>query len=181
MNQAAAREDESVQEQYTASIGGIQHPYLSSASHDEHFLSDVDEEGRNHGNHVENVKGGKKRNRQSVCTSRSDDEVLPWRRAATTAERTVDLDFCFSNCSEQTLHADVEDEENICDIKHWVHGEFQGHKFIPSGYTHTVSLEPLRDLKITKEQYHWFSKEEAQICLKNKKVWDIGDSYMRKK
>ena len=170
MNQAAAREDESVQEQYTASIGGIRHPYLSSTSRDEHFLSDDDEEGRNHGNHVENVKGGKKRNRQSVSTSRSDDEVLPWRRAATTAERTVDLHFCFSNCSEQTLHADVEDEENICDIKHWVHGEFQGHKFIPSGYTHIVSLKPLRDLKITKEQSLVFKRGGTNLLKKQKSL-----------
>jgi len=34
-------------------------------------------------------------------------------------------------------------------------------------------------LKSTKQLYHWFSKEEAQSCLKNKRVWVIDDSYMR--
>jgi len=45
--------------------------------------------------------------------------------------------------------------------------------------TSTANLKPPRDLKFTKQQYHWFSKEEAQLCLKNKNVWVIGDSYMR--
>ena len=73
----------------------------------------------------------------------------------------------------------AQNNPSLCDMKHWVHGEFQGHNFIPSGYTDTASLKPPRDLKFTKQQYHWFSKEEAQLCLKNKNVWVIGDSYMR--
>jgi len=73
----------------------------------------------------------------------------------------------------------AQNNASLCDLKHWVHGEFRGHKFIPTGFTNTASLNPPRDLKFTKQKYHWFSKKEAQICLKNKKVWVIGDSYMR--
>lgn len=74
---------------------------------------------------------------------------------------------------------DDDDEFSLCDMTHWIHGKFQGDNFIPSGYTRTASLKPPRDLKSTKQLYHWFSKEEAQSCLKNKRVWVIGDSYMR--
>ena len=40
-------------------------------------------------------------------------------------------------------------------------------------------MKPPRDLKVIKQLYHWFLDEEAQLCLKNKKVWVIGDSYLR--
>ena len=72
-----------------------------------------------------------------------------------------------------------DDDVSLCDMTRWIHGKFQGDTFIPSGYTGTASLKPPRDLKSTKQVYHWFSKEEAQSCLKNKRVWVIGDSYMR--
>ena len=72
-----------------------------------------------------------------------------------------------------------DDDVSLCDMTRWIHGKFQGDTFIPSGYTRTASLKPPRDLKSTKQVYHWFSKEEAQSCLKNKRVWVIGDSYMR--
>jgi hypothetical protein len=26
---------------------------------------------------------------------------------------------------------------------------------------------------------HWFTKKEAEACLSDKRVWVIGDSYMR--
>ena len=81
--------------------------------------------------------------------------------------------------SQKRVKKGMRDNPSLCDMKHWVHGEFQRDKFIPSGYTRTASLKPPRDLKFTKQLYHWFSKEEAQLCLKNKKVWVIGDSYMR--
>ena len=70
-------------------------------------------------------------------------------------------------------------KENICDLNHWVHGEFQEDKFVPIGYTDTASLTPPSDLKTTKQTYHWFSKHEAQACVSNKNVWVVGDSYMR--
>jgi len=68
---------------------------------------------------------------------------------------------------------------NICNLEHWVHGEFQEDKFVPIGYTDTASLSPPRDLKVTNQTYHWFSKDDAQACVSNKNVWVIGDSYMR--
>ena len=44
----------------------------------------------------------------------------------------------------------MRDNPSLCDMKHWVHGEFQRDKFIPSGYTRTASLKPPRDLKFGK-------------------------------
>ena len=60
------------------------------------------------------------------------------------------------------------DVQNILSLrKSCFHVEFIGHKIISSG-----------NLKFTKHQYHCFSREEAQLCLKNMRVWVIGDNYL---
>ena len=63
----------------------------------------------------------------------------------------------------------------ICDLEHWVFGKFVEDRFNP---THVSRNVPLKRTAV-KGSYHWFNKTEANVCMANKRVWIIGDSYMR--
>jgi len=41
--------------------------------------------------------------------------------------------------SQKRVKKGVRNNSSLCDMKHWVHGQFREDKFIPSGYTHTAS------------------------------------------
>lgn len=75
-----------------------------------------------------------------------------------------------------TPSADAAD--SICDLRHWVHGVFKKDIFIPTHMTTAASLTPPKAQEMS-QKFHWFTKNEAEKCLRNKRVWVIGDSYMR--
>lgn len=64
---------------------------------------------------------------------------------------------------------------SICNLEHWVQGKFEKDHFIP-----TFIYKNMHSKKIAvKGSYHWFKKVEATTCLANKRIWIVGDSYMR--
>jgi len=63
----------------------------------------------------------------------------------------------------------------ICDLEHWVFGKFVKEQFSP---THVSKSVPLRKTAV-RGSYHQFNRTEANLCMTNKRVWIIGDSYMR--
>ena len=68
--------------------------------------------------------------------------------------------------------------DSICDLKHWVHGVFKKDVFTPTR-TSTKAYVPAPAGRDVTQRYHWFTPEEAGGCLKDKRVWVLGDSYMR--
>ena len=80
------------------------------------------------------------------------------------------------------------DAKNVCIAIHrfatW--SIVLGSRWVPRGQIYTIWVyahgqfeAPPRDWKFTKQLYHCFSKEEAQLCLRNKKAWVIGDEHIR--
>jgi len=63
----------------------------------------------------------------------------------------------------------------FCDLQHWVFGKFVKEQFTP---THVSKSVPSRKIAV-RGSYHWFNKTEANLCMANKRVWILGDSYMR--
>jgi lysophospholipase L1-like esterase len=68
---------------------------------------------------------------------------------------------------------------SICDLQQWVHGNFKRNEFIPAFITDVASLKPPKQKQPVANQYHWFTRHDAEVCLRNKRIWVIGDSYMR--
>ena len=72
-------------------------------------------------------------------------------------------------------------EQSICDLKHWIIGDYVKNEFKPK---YLVDKLPLRGSvpaknKLKSQQLYTFTKKEARQCLKNRKIWFIGDSYIR--
>ncbi|CAL6338080.1 unnamed protein product [Bathycoccus prasinos] len=63
----------------------------------------------------------------------------------------------------------------ICDLEHWVFEKFVKEQFSP---THASKSVPLRKTAV-RGSYHQYNRTEANLCMTNKRVWIIGDSYMR--
>ena len=70
--------------------------------------------------------------------------------------------------------------DSVCDLRHWVHGVFDKDVFVPTHITPVPSMNPPKVIKdALNQKFHWFTKKEAEQCLRHKRVWVIGDSYMR--
>ena len=74
-------------------------------------------------------------------------------------------------------------EQSICDLKHWIIGDYLkfDFKLKPKYLVDKLPLEgtvsPKNRLK--SQQLHEYSEREARQCLRNRKIWFIGDSYIR--
>ena len=75
-------------------------------------------------------------------------------------------------------------EQSICDLKHWIIGDYVENEFVPeylvdelpfNGSDGSVPSEN----RFKSQQLHKFSEGEAGQCLRNRKIWFIGDSYIR--
>jgi len=78
--------------------------------------------------------------------------------------------------SEKLLDSE---KQSICDLKHWIKGRYVKNVFKPQYLSH----EPLslsKSSRVLKSQeLQYFSKAESRECLRNRKIWFVGDSYIR--
>jgi hypothetical protein len=81
----------------------------------------------------------------------------------------------FELCSANNLNFSANVENSLCSLDHWVQGRFEKDQFIPTFISKNISGRKVA----VKGRYHWFSSTEANDCLRDKRVWIIGDSYMR--
>ena len=75
-------------------------------------------------------------------------------------------------------------EQSICDLKHWIIGDYVENEFIPEYLVDKLSFNESdgsvpSENRFKSQQLHKFSEEEAGQCLRNRKIWFIGDSYIR--
>ena len=75
-------------------------------------------------------------------------------------------------------------EQSICDLKHWIIGDYVENEFIPEYLVDKLSFNGSdgsvpSENRFKSQQLHKFSEREAGQCLRNRKIWFIGDSYIR--
>lgn len=99
------------------------------------------------------------------------------------AERTSSSHLGLSSAKLKTsIISTTRTRSDLCDLKYWIYGTFVKNVFVPRVLSEEASLRTPKSNRFVVQnspKYHWFDKHEAQDCLRNKRIWVIGDSYMR--